>query len=159
MRIGIISDTHNSIPLSIEKVFKETDLILHAGDIGSQEILNRLKSITNVQAVCGNTDIYTLSENLPSQITFKVEGMIILMLHDIGSINSFLWRIRKENFQPLPQIIIYGHTHSPIFQKINNIYFLNPGSAGKPKTGQRATVMILTIKKGQIAGNQFIELP
>jgi len=90
MKIGLISDTHGKLPEDVFNVFKKVDLILHAGDIGNFNILKRLKELAPVYAVYGNIDNYSVASRLPLKISFKLEEVQILMMHNIGNIRSFL---------------------------------------------------------------------
>ena len=158
MFIGIISDTHNRFPREIETIFGGVDIILHAGDIGNYAILEKLKSIAPTKAVYGNTDIYGIASTLPSKLIFKLEQFTWLLLHNIGNMKNLVWKIKRGDFQPSPQIIVYGHTHRPIFQEYMGYYFINPGSAGLPRGGIPPTVMILDIEKDKIKKHKIIRL-
>lgn len=158
MKIGLLSDTHNYLPSAVQTVFSDVDLILHAGDIGNMEILDRLKQIAPVRAVYGNTDIYSIASLLPSRIFFTLEGLRIFLIHNIGSVKNFSWRIRRGDFPEPPDMVVYGHTHHASFQKSGKCYFINPGSAGQPRRGERPTVMKIEIKTKKLVGHQIINL-
>jgi len=158
MKIGLISDTHNYLPSAVQIAFDDADLIFHAGDIGSMEILDRLKQIAPVRAVYGNTDIYSIASLLPSRLFFTLEGFRIFLTHNIGSVKNFAWRIKRGDLPEVPDIVIFGHTHRPSFQKLGECYFINPGSAGQPRRGEQPTVMKIEIKEKEMVGYQIINL-
>jgi putative phosphoesterase len=158
MRIGLISDTHNRFPDGIEEVFENVDLIFHAGDVGQIKILTQLKKISQTFAVYGNTDSYLLVTQLQAKLNLEFEGLKFLLIHNISNIKTFLWRLKRGEYQPLPDIVIYGHTHKPTFQKHGDFYFINPGSASMPPLGLSATVMTLDIYKGKEIKHQIVEL-
>jgi putative phosphoesterase len=158
MKIGIISDTHNYLSPEIFKIFKSVDLILHAGDIGDFNILKKLETIAPLKAVYGNTDIYSIASNIPSKIRMSVEGFEILMMHNIGDIKHFVWKLKRGDFEIFPDIVVFGHTHQPFFQKIGEIYFINPGSGGLPKKEHPPTAMILILRAGQLLSHELIKL-
>ena len=158
MEIGLISDTHNQLPEKIDQVFKGVDLILHAGDVGNSHILENLSKIAVVEGVYGNTDLYTVSSILPSRLNLNLEGMTVFMKHDIGNIKIYHAKIRSIQRELTPDIIVFGHTHKPLFEKIQQTYFINPGSATKPRGGSPCSVMRLKISAGMITDYQLIPL-
>jgi len=158
MEIGIISDTHNQLPEKIGQIFKGVDLILHAGDIGYSHILESLSKIASVEGVYGNTDLYTVSSILPSRLTLNLEGMSVFMKHDIGNIKIYHAKLRSIHRELIPDMIVFGHTHKPLFEKIQHTYYINPGSASKPRGGSPCSVMRLNISAGMITDHQLIPL-
>ncbi len=158
MKIGLISDTHGKLPEDVFNVFKKVDLILHAGDIGNFNILKRLKELAPVYAVYGNIDNYSVASRLPLKISFKLEEVQILMMHNIGNIRNFAWQIKRGDFHPIPDMVVFGHTHHPFYQKIGNTYFVNPGSASFPQNGLNASTMIIKLEKGKILKQELIKL-
>ena len=136
MIIGLISDTHISpqkgkLNEKIFKIFENADLILHAGDITSQKVLDELSEIAPVTAVLGNNDELNLNRNE----TINANGKTIVLVHG-DNIND-LYEFGLENNA---DIVVSGHTHSPNFEKIKEIYLINPGRASK-------SVAILKIEK------------
>lgn len=158
MKIGLISDTHNHWPKGIEDLFGDRDLILHAGDIGSYTILRKLEDLAPTRAVYGNVDLYSVASELSSRLLLDLEGIPLLLIHNIGKIHDFISRLKRGEFNLMPRVVVFGHTHEPIFQKYGEIYFVNPGSAGVPGKNRRQTVMHLEISGEQIIGHQLLEL-
>ncbi len=158
MKIGLISDTHNNLPEDVTGIFRDVDFILHAGDIGSADILQRLKQIAPTEAVYGNTDIYSIASTLPSKQSIKLEGLNFLLLHNVGNIKNFAWKIKREDFTPVPDVVVFGHTHRPFFQEYFDCIFINPGSAGLPRGGIPASVMILELQNGIILEHHLIRV-
>jgi len=140
MRIGIISDTHipsraAEIPKEFLEWFKENrvDLILHAGDVNDEIVLKDLEKIAEVKAVKGNTDYL----DLPKELILEIKGKRILLFHSDniyprGDINKMLDYAKEK----MVDIVVYGHTHLPLFTYVNGIYFLNPGSATGVRSGE-----------------------
>ncbi|MBN1663129.1 MAG: metallophosphoesterase family protein [Deltaproteobacteria bacterium] len=130
MKLGIISDTHiperaPRLPSRIFDVFKDVDLILHAGDIETAVVLDELKSVAPVTAVAGNMD--TLLRHLPYKREIKVANQWIGLIHGAGGPrNQIRERIRNEFLQA--RLIIYGHTHHPFWGQEGGVYYMNPGS-------------------------------
>ncbi|MEJ2051218.1 MAG: metallophosphoesterase family protein [Calditrichota bacterium] len=157
MEVGIISDTHDKLPDDVFTIFRGVEIILHAGDVGSMEIISRLNQIAPTKAVYGNTDIYTVASVLPSKIKLEIGGLNFLLLHNIGSIKSFSWKILRGDYLPIPDVVVFGHTHTPVFNKYSNILFINPGSAGLPRGEYPASVMKIQVTNGEIIQNRLIQ--
>ncbi len=147
MKIGIISDTHNKLNPKILDIFQNIPVIIHAGDVGSAMILHRLKSIPGVEtvyAVLGNTDDPWELSGVPIELELSFDSHNILVRHILTSPQSFLTERRKAK-KEMPEIVIFGHTHEPYFKKIDDVYFLNPGSATSPRHVQYPSVAILAL--------------
>ncbi|WP_296797728.1 YfcE family phosphodiesterase [uncultured Methanobrevibacter sp.] len=136
MIIGLISDTHISpkkgkLNEKIFEIFENVDLILHAGDITSQKVLDELSEIAPVTAVLGNNDELDLNKSE----TINANGKTIVLVH--GDKIKDLYEFGLKNNA---DIVVSGHTHSPNFEKIKKIYLINPGRASK-------SVAVLKIEK------------
>ncbi len=148
MKIGIISDTHNTFHPNIAKIFKNLPYIIHAGDIGRGEILSRLQAIPGVQkvyAVLGNTDSPWELPDIPLRLDLEIEGHRIWVQHIIESPPSFYRTLAREE-KEMPEVIIFGHTHQPYLKRMNETYFINPGSATSPRGGFNPSVAILSFE-------------
>jgi len=133
MKIGLISDTH--IPRRANKVLEEflswfneekVDLIIHCGDVTDLEVLKELESIAEVKVVKGNTDYY----DFPRELALEVEGWKIYVFHSSEIYpRGDLFKLYRTTLEKGCDILIYGHTHIPLFTQIDGKYFINPGSA------------------------------
>jgi len=133
MKIGVISDTH--IPVSAAKLpdklisaLQDCDLILHAGDFVDLKTLELLKSITNVEAVCGNMDPPELRNVLENKKVVSIAGKIICIMHGYGDPRNLIEILKTTFSKEHPDIIVFGHSHKPMSEYIDNILFFNPGS-------------------------------
>ncbi|MFA5075717.1 MAG: metallophosphoesterase family protein [Candidatus Babeliales bacterium] len=133
-RIGVISDTHMefdtaAFPKKILDDFKNVDMIIHAGDLGSLKVLELLKSACkNVYAVRGNMDPHTVAGKLPEKEIIKVGRYKIGVTHGIGA-PARLLDLVKEKFKDDPvDVVVFGHSHQPFNEKIGGVLFFNPGS-------------------------------
>ncbi|MCK5646197.1 MAG: metallophosphoesterase family protein [Anaerolineales bacterium] len=128
-QIGVISDTHDNIREDVLDVLRGSDLIIHAGDIGGQEILENLERIAPVVAVRGNMDCEPWTDKLPRSEVVEIGDISIYILHDLLSMNL---NPKAAGFD----LVISGHTHLPTVRKVEGILFLNPGSAGSNRSGK-----------------------
>jgi uncharacterized protein len=122
-RVGVISDTHGLLRLSAKEILKTCDLIIHAGDICGQEIIDALESIQHTVFVRGNMDRTYPGRTLRESEVVEFAGKHFYVLHNIYALDL-------EPKEAGMDAVIYGHSHCPdIFFK-NGVLFLNPGSIG-----------------------------
>jgi putative phosphoesterase len=122
-RLGIISDTHGLLRPQAEAFLQGCDRILHGGDIGSAEILARLSTIAPVTAIRGNNDKGAWAESIPETELFEFCGIYVYAIHDLSQLD----------IQPSAagvQVVVSGHSHRPLIERRDGIFFVNPGSAG-----------------------------
>jgi len=166
--IGVISDTHiptraKNLPAEIKDIFKNVDLIIHAGDFVNFETKKELEKIAPVIAVEGNMDLKEVREKLPEGIILKIYNFKIGIAHSPTSIwlvshldfgEKLAERLaKKENLD----ILVFGHTHRPHLEEFNfegrKILLINPGSPTDPLFYQTAVGLLRITKdsfKGQI---------
>lgn len=135
---GIISDTHGYLPQQALAAFRNVDLILHAGDIGSPTILLALENVAPVVAVRGNMDAGAWAERLAEKESIQAGGQWVHLIHDVGR-----WRPDAGGDGCLA--VVNGHTHRPLIRTQGGILFVNPGSAGAPRYGERACLALLRV--------------
>ena len=148
MRLGIISDTHipskaKSIPEIVFDSFRDVDLIIHAGDIVEESVLNELKEYAPVKAVTGNVDPLELKEKLPQKLEFELNGYKIGVIHG-HNVRGHLMNKLSYIF-PEADIIIFGHTHKPCNQMINGQLHFNPGSATDRRMQKKHSIGIIEL--------------
>jgi len=135
MRIGVISDTHipvkaKEIPQEIIKAFKGIDMILHAGDIVEESVLSELKKLSkDVRAVLGNMDSPELEKILPKKDIIKVNNVKIGLIHGYGRPDQLPKVVAGEFANDKVDIVIFGHSHTAMNEKIDGVLYFNPGSA------------------------------
>ncbi len=143
-RIGLVSDTHGMFRPQLFDALAGVELILHAGDVGPDEILDRLETIAPVRAVYGNTDAPG-RPRLDEAIDIVVDGVRIHVSHghEVGS--------------PTParlvqaydaDVIVYGHTHQQLVSRLGDQLIVNPGAAGARRFKLEPSVGILTVAGG-----------
>ncbi|MHB8154994.1 MAG: metallophosphoesterase family protein [Candidatus Omnitrophota bacterium] len=135
IKIGVISDTHISdrsehIPGAVLNAFKQVDLIIHAGDIVSLGVIEELKSIcAKVVVVVGNMDQEAVRKKYPLKQVLEVLGHRVGLMHGVGPALN-LPQLLKDVFKDDNcDLIIFGHSHKPMNERIGGVLFFNPGSA------------------------------
>lgn len=142
MRIGVVSDTHVTslaqVPDRILITLAEVDLIIHAGDFVTKDVLDGLKRLGEVKAVRGNMDSEELKRILPEKELLLIEGKRIGITHGSGSPYGIEDRVSRM-FEDV-DVIVYGHSHQSKNEIKKGILFFNPGRA-------RNSFGILTVGK------------
>jgi putative phosphoesterase len=140
MRIGVISDTHGLVRDEAVAALRGSDLILHAGDVGSIDVLEALAAIAPIQAIRGNVDRDDWANDLPETRTVDVAGQHIHLLHNVAELD----------IDPVAEgchAVIFGHSHKPMIENRSGVLYLNPGSAGPRRF--RLPICIARIEIGQ----------
>ena len=143
--IGVISDTHGLLRPDVHTALAGVELILHAGDVGGDEILLELGLIAPVRAVYGNTDAPG-QPGLAAAIDMAIDGVSIHVSHghEVGSPTP-----EKVLECYTADVIVYGHTHRPLIARASNRLVLNPGAAGPRRFDIMPSVARLTIASGR----------
>lgn len=147
MRLGVISDTHGLLRPEVFDAFAEVDHILHAGDVGSPELLDQLEALAPVTAVYGNTDGMDLRHRLPPVATLRLDGFDIVVTH--GDQFGMPTPEALNAAFPDAQILVYGHTHRPLLTVVDVVVtVMNPGGAGPRRFSLPPSVGILELEPG-----------
>jgi uncharacterized protein len=121
--VGVISDTHGLLRPEATDALKGSDLIVHAGDVGSAEILEQLRAIAPTFAVRGNVDTGAWAKTLPMTEVVAAGALHLYVLHDLATLDL---NPRAAGFAA----VIYGHSHRPSVETRGGVLYLNPGSVG-----------------------------
>jgi putative phosphoesterase len=142
-QIGILSDTHGYWQPEIVQLFAGVEMILHAGDIGSSEIIEKLENIAPLKAVRGNSDFYPLSVMYPFQEIVAVGNFEIFLTHQFNEYKAS----DRQRILALGSIrlVVCGHTHAYSLRQLDRISILNPGSAGRSGRLDAPGVVLLTV--------------
>ncbi len=147
MRLGIIADTHGLVRASVHDVFGEVNRILHAGDVGGDDVLEELGLLAPVTAVYGNADAARLKKRLPRVAQFELDGLRFVVTHG-DQFGSPAPEALKQAF-PAADVVVYGHTHRALIRDFPDFTVaLNPGAAGPARFGRAASVAILETEPG-----------
>jgi uncharacterized protein len=143
VKVGLISDTHGKLRNNVLDVFAGVDVILHAGDIGSLDIITTLEAIAPVHAVHGNTDDFEVRARYGESVMVELAGINFAIAHGhlFGSPNPKLLRVAF----PQVDVIIYGHTHVPLVDRSAQPMVINPGAAGPARFQLKPSVAILKL--------------
>ena len=140
MVVGLISDTHGLLRESALNALRGADLILHAGDVGRLEVLDALRGLAPVNAVCGNVDVP--DRDLPASFDTELLGQRIHMSHghELGSPTPEALVARYD-----ADIVIYGHTHRALVKELRGVLVINPGAAGAARFKLEPSLAILSL--------------
>jgi uncharacterized protein len=144
--IGLISDTHGLVRRDVHTALRGVELILHAGDVGGDEILTELELIAPVRAVSGNTDPPGHPRLSPS-IDFDIDGLRVHVSHghELGAPTPAKLLARYD-----ADVIVYGHTHRRLVVNADGRWVVNPGAAGPRRFDVLPSVARMTIRGGQV---------
>jgi len=136
MRVGVLADTHNLLRPRVLELLAGCDRLLHAGDVGEPEILERLRQIAPVLAVRGNTDSGEMAR-LPETLTGEIGGLPFGMVHRREDVPAD-WPARLR-------LVVFGHSHRPELSWRGDCLWLNPGACGARRFHLPLTLAILTV--------------
>ncbi len=148
--IGVISDTHGLLRPEAVEALRGSRHIIHAGDVGSPDILEKLFQIAPVTAVRGNIDKEAWARILPETEVIELGGISIYALHDLARLDL---KPQAAGFSA----VISGHTHRPQQETRDGVLFFNPGSAGPRRFKLPISVGRLVIENGKVRG-ELVEL-
>jgi putative phosphoesterase len=152
VRIAVISDTHlprgtRRLPDRCLEELRAADLILHAGDIATAEVLDEIEAIgPPVRAVRGNVDEPGLWDRVPATRIVEAEGARIAMVHDAGPAQRRLERLRIRF--PEADAVIFGHSHIPLHAERDGFQIFNPGSPTDRRRQPQHTMGVLDVSPG-----------
>jgi putative phosphoesterase len=148
--VGVISDTHGLLRPEVTEALRGSALIVHAGDVGSPDILEELRAIAPVVAVRGNTDRGAWAQQLRLTEVVQVGEISLYVIHDVGELNL---DPAAAGFSA----VIYGHSHQPFIERRDGVLFLNPGAAGPRRFRLPVSVARLRIEGGSVEA-ELVEL-
>ena len=137
-RIGLISDTHGLLREEALLALRGSELIVHAGDVGDADILEKLRELAPVVAVRGNIDTGSWSLGLPETAVAEALSTSIYVLHDVNALD----------LDPVAagfRIVVSGHSHKPGRSERKGVLHINPGSAGPRRFRLPITVARLNL--------------
>lgn len=148
--IGLISDTHGLLRPQALAALRDSDLIIHAGDVGKPEILTALRKLAPVVAVRGNVDTSPWAAALPETAIAEAGSVQLYVLHDVQALDL---DPAAAGFR----IVVSGHSHQPGKFERNGVLYVNPGSAGPRRFQLPVSVARLNLDRTPFEV-EFVEL-
>jgi uncharacterized protein len=148
--VGVISDTHGLIRPEAVAALKGADLIIHAGDVGTPDVLDALRKLAPTFVVRGNIDQAHWAGALPTTTDVEVGGLMFHVLHDIAELDVDPAAVGYA-------AVVYGHSHQPSIDLREGVLFLNPGSAGPRRFRLPVSIARVSVS-GQQLRPEIIEL-
>lgn len=151
MIIGVVSDTHiprraGSLPARLLRLFEKAELILHAGDLTSLDVLHELQALAPVVAVHGNMCELPVTTQLPASRVVTAEGFGIGLTHgDEGTGRTTPERALNQFTGQEVDCVVFGHTHQPLRQTVGGVLLFNPGSPTDRRWAPIRSVGLLTV--------------
>ena len=143
MKIGVISDTHGLLRPEAVAALQGCEQIIHAGDIGSPEILEQLAEIAPLHVVRGNNDRDAdWARQVPDHLTLDLKGWQTLLVHDIADVPALV--------DTHTRLVITGHSHKPLIEWRGPTLYVNPGSAGRRRFTLPVTLAVLEVGETSI---------
>lgn len=151
MMIGVISDTHGLLRPEAVELLRGSEHIIHAGDIGSPDIVAELKKIAPVTAIRGNVDVQSWARQFAETEVVELARRSIYVIHDL---NALELKPQAAGFAA----VICGHTHQPKQETREGVLYFNPGSAGPRRFLLPLSVGRLELLEGEMRAT-IVELP
>ena len=153
MLVGVVSDTHGYLNPRVTELLQGVDHILHAGDIGDDEIIRELSLIAPISVVRGNNDREGPTSLYPLEVREALAGSKVLLTHE--------FKLPKRTDGPEMSrlsdvgvdIVVFGHSHIALQEQRDSILFFNPGAAGKRRFKVVPSIGFLTLEEGLIQGS------
>lgn len=142
MRIGVISDTHGLLRPEAIAALQGCERIIHAGDIGTAEVLDGLRALAPLDAIRGNVDSGEWAKAVPEHLDLEIGGLRIHITHDLKT-------MRMDPAAEQVDVVIAGHSHQPKIEEVAGVLYLNPGSAGRRRFKLPISLALLDIEDGQ----------
>ncbi|HWG62061.1 MAG TPA: metallophosphoesterase family protein [Streptosporangiaceae bacterium] len=154
MKVIVLADTHaprrwRSCPPEVARHLRGADLILHAGDVCTAQVLDELAGYAPVRAVLGNNDGPDVAAwGAPETLELDLDGLPVAMVHDAGQAKGRLARMRRSF--PGVSLVVFGHSHIPVDEAAGGLRIFNPGSPTDRRRQPHGTIGILHTKTGHM---------
>ena len=154
MRVAVLSDTHaprfwKSCPPAVARLLEHAEVILHAGDVCTPDVLDELSQWAPVHVVRGNNDgLDVASWGAPDTLTLELAGLPVAMVHDSGESAGRPGRLRR--WFPDARLVVYGHSHIPLNEVHDGQRIFNPGSPTDKRRQPEGTAGFLRIEDGEL---------
>jgi uncharacterized protein len=162
MRVVVLSDTHSprrwkSCPPRVAEHLREAEVILHAGDVCTADVLDELAQYAPVHVVMGNNDEPDVAAwGAPETVRLTLNGLSIGMIHDSGQAAGRTGRMRK--LFPEADLVVFGHSHIPMDQTGDGVRIFNPGSPTDRRRQPHGTIGTLDIEDGHLVDARILDV-
>ncbi|NVK41879.1 MAG: metallophosphoesterase family protein [Oceanospirillaceae bacterium] len=146
--VGVLSDTHGLLRPEALEALRDCDHILHAGDIGREDVIHRLKAIAPLTAIRGNVDRDAWAYSWPDTAELELAGCNIYMLHNLHELD---FDPATEGFD----VVVSGHSHKPHHYEKDGVLYLNPGSTGPRRFSLPIALARLTLVDSTISAEML----
>ena len=155
MKILVLSDTHipiaaQDLPEEIYKAIEGVDMIFHAGDLIDAGVLEKLKSLKETKAVCGNMDSKKLRMALNTKEVINIGKIKIGLIHGYGAPSEIMPTVRRE-FDKV-DVLVFGHSHAAMNVKKDGVLYFNPGSPTDKIFASKNSYGILEVTDKKVEG-------
>ena len=150
-RVGLISDTHGLLRPEAKEFLRGCHHIVHGGDIGHAGILDELAAIAPVTAVRGNNDRGAWAEGIAETELIELQGVSLYAIHDLAQLDI-------DPTAAGVKIVVSGHSHKPLVEEREGVFFVNPGSAGPRRFSLPVAVGEVVLSAGRVSVARTVEL-
>jgi putative phosphoesterase len=163
MRAVVLSDTHSprrwkGCPPAVAAHLETADVILHAGDVCTPDVLDFLAGFAPVHAVLGNNDVAEVAAwGAPETLEVTLGGVAVAMIHDSGQRDGRTARMHRRF--PAADLVVFGHSHIPMDVTGDGLRIFNPGSPTDKRRQPYGTLGLLDLADGRILDAQIVPLP
>lgn len=160
MKVIVLSDTHaprrwHGCPPRVAEYLRDADLILHAGDVCTADVLDELSAYAPVRAVLGNNDGPDVAQwGAPVEARFELSGLPVAMIHDAGAATGRIARMRRRF--PGARLVVFGHSHIPLDESGEGLRIFNPGSPTDRRRQPQGTIGVLDIDAGRLVCAEIV---
>lgn len=160
MRVAVLADTHaprrwRTCPQRVAQHLRDADLILHAGDVCTADVLDELAAFAPVRVVYGNNDGADVREwGAPETLTVDLDGLEVAMVHDSGAARGRTRRMRR--WFPTADLVVFGHSHIPLDESEDGVRIFNPGSPTDRRRQPHGTLGLLDIRDGRLTDARIV---
>jgi putative phosphoesterase len=163
VRVVVLSDTHSprrwkGCPPAVAAQLEDADVILHAGDVCTADVLELLSQFAPVHAVFGNNDLPEVAAwGAPETVELDLDGLAVAMIHDSGPATGRPLRMRR--LFPAADLVVFGHSHIPMDVTADGVRIFNPGSPTDRRRQPHGTLGLLDIDAGRLVEARIVPLP
>jgi putative phosphoesterase len=162
VKVLVLADTHprpdrsRTLADQVWAAADEADVVLHAGDVLTVDLLDELARRAPTHAVLGNNDV-GLRSRLPEALELDLDGVAVAMVHDSGPRAGRAGRLRRRF--PTADLVVFGHSHQPLDEEgLDGQRLFNPGSPTERRRAPTRTFGWLELARGRIVDHRIVDV-